>query len=519
MSNIKQNGNRAVVIGSGFAGLAAACCLAQAGWAVTVLEKNEQLGGRARTWEADGFTFDMGPSWYWMPDVFEQFFARFGKKPSDYYELIRLDPSYRVFFGQYPVGDDHRFPSPGGAGIVPRTEEQTLDIPADLNELKALFERIEPGSGAKLGKFLEQAEFKYRVGMGDYVRRPSLSVFEFVDARLVKESLRLDMLQSMRKHVGAYFRDTRLVQIMEFPVLFLGGTAREIPAMYSLMNYADIVGGTWYPKGGMRKIADAMLALADSLGVTLRANEAATQIVVENGRATGVQTAQNFYPANTVVAAADYHHAEQELLPPAYRAYNEAYWDKRVMSPSSLLFYLGVNKRLKNLRHHNLFFDEGIDLHANEIYHDPKWPTRPLFYACCPTQTDPTVAPSGCENLFLLVPIAPGLADPDETRERYYDLVMERLERLTGQSVRDAVVVKRAYAHRDFESDYHSYKGNAYGLANTLNQTAVFKPRLRSPKVPNLFFAGQLTVPGPGVPPSLLSGQIAADVITRKAIK
>lgn len=504
------------MIGSGFAGLASACCLAQAGWTVTVLEKNAQLGGRARTWEAGGFTFDMGPSWYWMPDVFEEFFARFGKKPSDYYELIRLDPSYRVFFGPFPVGGGTAsFAQGGGAGYVPRLEEQTLDIPADREQLKALFESIEPGSGAKLDRFLKQAEFKYRVGMGDYVRRPSLSLFEFVDARLIKESLRLDMLQSMRKHVGAYFRDQRLVQIMEFPVLFLGGTAREIPAMYSLMNYADIVGGTWYPKGGMRHIADAMLSLAQSLGVTLRASEAATKITVENGKAAGVETEEAIYPADVVVAAADYHHAEQELLPPAYRAYNEAYWDKRVMSPSSLLFYLGVNKRLQNLRHHNLFFDEGLEQHANEIYHDPKWPTRPLFYACCPTQTDSTVAPPGCENLFLLMPVAPGLEDSEETRERYYEIMMERLERFTKQSIRDAVVVKRSYAHRDFIADYHSYKGNAYGLANTLNQTAVFKPRLRSPKVSNLFFAGQLTVPGPGVPPSLLSGQIAADVIAR----
>ncbi|GAB4459890.1 MAG: phytoene desaturase family protein [Armatimonadaceae bacterium] len=482
---------RIVIIGSGFAGLAAASCLAEEGLAVTVLEKNDQLGGRARVWETEGFTFDMGPSWYWMPDVFESFFARFGKKPADYYQLTRLDPSYRVVFGQ----------------------EETVDVPATLPELEQLFESIEPGAAANLRKFLEQAEFKYRVGMGEYVQRPCLSPFEFLDARLIGESFRIQMVQTMRQHVAAHFKDPRLVQIMEFPVLFLGGTARDIPAMYSLMNYADLVLGTWYPLGGMRKIAEGLIALAREQGATLHAGEAATEVVVENGVATGVRTERDFYPADAVIGAGDYHHIEQTLVAPEWRTYDEAYWDSRVLSPSSLLFYLGVNKRLQNLRHHNLFFDEGLDQHADEIYQNPKWPTRPLFYACCPSQTDPTVAPEGYENLFLLMPVAPGLADDEPTREQYYYRMMDRLEQRTGQSIRDAVIVKRAYAHRDFIGDYNSYKGNAYGLANLLKQTAFFKPRMQAKKVNNLYFAGQLTVPGPGVPPSLISGQVVSNVI------
>ena len=478
----------AVIIGAGFAGLAAACCLAQDGFSVTVLEKNDQPGGRARVWKRDGFTFDMGPSWYWMPDVFEEFFARFGKKPSDYYNLIRLDPSYRVVFG----------------------EEDFVDLPADYATLKASFESIEPGSGARLEDFLAQAEYKYRVGMGDYVRRPSLSLWEFADVRLIRESFRIQMLQSMRSHVSRYFKNERLQRILEFPVLFLGGTAREIPAMYSLMDYADIVGGTWYPNGGMVKVSEAMETLAKSLGVRIIYGAEAKHISVENNRAAGVQTEGENYSADTIIAAGDYHFIEQNLLAPEWRTYDEAYWEKRVMSPSSLLFYLGLNRRLKNLRHHNLFFDEGLEQHAEEIYHIPRWPTKPLFYACCPSLTDPTVAPEGGENLFLLMPVAPDLPDNDATREKYYQLMMTRLERLTDQPIRDAVIVKRSYAHSDFIADYHSYKGNAYGLANTLMQTACFKPRLQSRKLPNLFYAGQLTVPGPGVPPSLISGQIAA---------
>ena len=477
--------------------MAAACCLAQEGFAVTVLEKNDQPGGRARVWREGGFTFDMGPSWYWMPDVFAEFFARFGKKPSDYYDLIRLDPSYRVAFGV----DDF------------------VDLPADYAALKGLFESTEAGSGAKLDAFLAQAEYKYKVGMGDYVRRPSLSIWEFADVRLLRESLRIQMFQSMRSHVHHYFKNERLTRILEFPVLFLGGTAREIPAMYSMMDYADIVGGTWYPRGGMVKISEAIATLAESLGVRFVYGAAAEEILVENGRAVGVKTATGTFPADSVIGAGDYHFIEQNLLAAEWRTYGEAYWQKRVMSPSSLLFYLGVNRKLKNLLHHNLFFDEGLEQHAAEIYQTPRWPTKPLFYACCPSQTDPTVAPEGQENLFLLMPVAPDLTDDDATREKYYDLMMTRLERITGQSIRDAVRVKRSYAHSDFVTDYHSYKGNAYGLANTLTQTACFKPRMKARKVSNLYYAGQLTVPGPGVPPALISGQIAASLVVTAAAK
>ena len=486
-----QAGEKAVIIGSGFAGMAAACCLAQAGLSVTVLEKNDQIGGRARVWKQDGFTFDMGPSWYWMPDVFEKFFARFGKKPGDYYDLQRLDPGYRVYFGK----------------------DQIVDVAADMTRLEAVFEKLEPGSMPRLREYLAQAAYKYGVGMGDYVWRPSLSIFEFMDARMIAESIRIQMLQPLHKHAIRYFKDPRLLQIIEFPVLFLGGTAHNIPAMYSMMNHADLVLGTWYPMGGMRRIAEGMEALAVELGVTLRTEAEARHITIENGHATAVQTERETLPADWIVAGGDYHYIEQNLLDEPYRNYTEAQWDKRVLSPSSLLFYLGVNKKLSGLEHHNLFFDEGLEQHAREIYDDPKWPTRPLFYVCCASKTDPSVAPEGMENIFILIPTAVDLDDGEETRERYYHLVMDRLEAMTGQSIRDAVILKRSYAHREFGEDYHSYKGNAYGLANTLKQTAFFKPSLRAHKVENLLFAGQLTVPGPGVPPSLISGQVAANVI------
>lgn len=474
--------------------MSAASSLAQAGWQVTLLEKNNGPGGRARVFEAEGFTFDMGPSWYWMPDVFDQYFAKYGKQVADYYELVRLDPSYQVIF----EGDD------------------AVDIPASMAELRQLFERLEPGSAARLDEFLAQAAYKYEVGINKFVHLPSRSVLEFVDWEIVKGAVRLDLLQSMAKHARKFFSHPKLLKLIEFPVLFLGATPENTPALYSLMNYADLALGTWYPRGGMHQIVRGMVAVAQELGVRIEYNQEVREIVVENGRSTGVRTATGFWPAEAVVAGADYHHIEQQVLKPEHRHYSPAYWDSRTMAPSSLLFYLGVNRRLDRLRHHNLFFDEDFSQHAHEIYEAPQWPSRPLFYASVPSQTDPTVAPAGCENLFLLIPVAPDLADPEATREKYYNLLMDRLEKHCGHPIREHVVYKRSYAHRDFVADYHSFKGNAYGLANTLQQTAILKPTLKSKKISNLYFTGQLTVPGPGVPPSLISGQVVAKEVLRE---
>ncbi|MFK7920902.1 MAG: phytoene desaturase family protein [Bacteroidia bacterium] len=484
---------KVIVIGAGFAGLTAASILGQKGYDVTILEKNDQAGGRARRWEKDGFTFDMGPSWYWMPEVFENFFNLFGKKVSDYYTLKRLNPSYRVYF------DDDDF----------------VDVPADMGELEALFDSIEPGSGLQLREFLKQAAYKYEVGMKDYVFRPSHNIGEFIDLRLIRESFRIQMFSSMSKHVRQFFTNSRLIKIIEFPVLFLGATPENTPALYSMMNHADLTLGTWFPEGGMHKIVEGMVAVAKEQGVRFELNTEVQKIEVVDGKAQKVITAQGEFEADMVIANSDYQHTDQRLLDKPWRNYTPKYWDKRTMSPSSLLFYLGVNKRLDNLKHHNLFFDEDFQLHAEEIYTNPKWPTKPLFYVSATTQTDSTGAPEGMENVFILIPLAPGLEDNDAQREKYYDIVMDRLERITKQSVREHVILKRSYAMEDFEKDYHSFKGNAYGLANTLFQTAFFKPKIRSKKVKNLYYTGQLTVPGPGVPPSLISGQVVATEVAK----
>lgn len=484
-----------VVIGAGFAGISAATHLADKGYTVTLLEKNTTPGGRARKFSTEGFVFDMGPSWYWMPDVFDNYFGSFGKKVSDYYDLIRLDPSYSVIYG----------------------ENNRLDIPADLQAFRAMLEEIETGASVQLDKFLDQAAYKYQVGIHDLVKKPSRSLLEFARLSLLRDLFRMDIFQSMSSHVRKFFKDDRIIRLMEFPVLFLGETAEKIPALYSLMNYADIALGTWYPRGGMHQIIEGMVSLAEEKGVVFRYQAPVKSINISNGKAVSVtlETGEEL-TADVVVAGADYHHVDAHLLDEKYRNYSPAYWDKRTLAPSSLLFYLGVNKRLKNLLHHNLFFDEPLGPHADAIYTNPRWPEKPLFYASVPSVTDPTVAPAGMENLFLLIPLAPNLPDEEEIREKYYDIVMDRLEFLSGQKIREHVIFKKSYAHTDFIRDYNAFKGNAYGLANTLTQTAILKPSLKSKKVSNLYYTGQLTVPGPGVPPSLISGGVVANEVEKE---
>lgn len=488
----KESKKRVVVIGAGFSGLSCACHLAKRGHKVTILEKNDQPGGRARTYSDKGFTWDMGPSWYWMPDVFDKFFGEFGKKVSDYYQLDRLDPSYQVKF-----------------------KNEVIDIPASMNELEKLFERIEAGSSKKLQSFLKQAEFKYNVGVRDLVYKPSRSLLEFFDAKLLLGLLKMDVFTSIAKHVRKHFKDERLIQLMEFPILFLGATAQNTPALYSLMNYADLSLGTWYPKGGMSSVVQGIVKLSQELGVEIKCDQEVQSFSYEGKKVKAIQTKYDEFECDVVVASADYQHVDQHLLPVEFRNYSEKYWDSRVMAPSSLLFYIGVDKKLPNLQHHTLFFDEDFGLHAHEIYDDPKWPSKPLLYVSATSKTDDSVAPKEKENLVVLIPVAPDIEDTEEIREKYFEIIMDKLEAFTGVTIRDSILSKRSYAHKDFISDYHSFKGNAYGLANTLKQTAILKPSLKNKKLKNLYFTGQLTVPGPGVPPSLISGEVVAREIAK----
>ena len=482
--------NKIVIIGSGFSSLAAACYLAKAGNEVTIYEKNETIGGRARQLKREGFTFDIGPTWYWMPDVFERFFADFNKKPSDYYELIKLSPAYQVYFGQLDF----------------------VTIADNLPEIVSTFESIEKGSGKKLEQFMAEAQSNYNIAIKDLVYRPGESPLELVTLETAKKVNQF--FSTISRDVRKKFKNTKLVQILEFPVLFLGAKPSDTPSFYSFMNFADFGLGTWHPKNGMYSVILAMEALAKELGVKIHTNATIDKINVVNGITTGLSVNNENCSADVVVSGADYHHSET-LLDEQYRQYSEKYWSKKTFAPSSLLFYVGFDKKIENVEHHSLFFDVDFDVHAKAIYDNPKWPEEPLFYASFPSKTDENSAPEGKEAGIFLIPIAPGLEDTPELRELYFEKIITRFELLTNQNVKNNIIFKESFCVNDFVKDYNSYKGNAYGMANTLLQTAFLRPKLKSKKVKNLYFTGQLTVPGPGVPPALISGKLVSDLIEK----
>ena len=483
---------KVTILGAGISGLSASAFLAKKGFDVTILEKNATIGGRARQFHKDGFLFDMGPSWYWMPDVFERFYNQFGYTTSDFYELKRLNPSYRVYW------QDHSF----------------TDVPADMNDMEAWFESLESGSSLKLREFLKDAKYKYEVGMQDLVFKPSLSLLEFADSRVLKGLLNMHLLSSFSKYIRKYFKHPKILALLEFPVLFLGAMPNETPALYSLMNYADIALGTWYPMGGMYKFIEAFEKIAKEQGVQIKTEHEVTGFNYVKNTIVSAKTTQGDFQSDFFISGADYQHTDSKQLN-GHANYSEKYWDKRTMAPSCLLYYVGINKRVKNLQHHNLFFDESLEEHGKEIYKDPQWPTAPLFYLSAPSITDSSVAPDGCENLFFLIPIAPDLKDNEEIRDKYFDLLLDRLKSITGNDIKENIVYKKSFSISDFKKDYHAYKGNAYGLANTLRQTAILKPSLKNKKLTNFYYTGQLTVPGPGVPPSIISGEVVANEIIK----
>ena len=481
--------NKIAIIGSGFSALSAACYLAKDGFNVSVFEKNDTVGGRCRQFKKDGFTFDMGPSWYWMPDIFDKFFNDFDKKTSDFYQLDKLSPAYKIFFN-----------------------DEVITIGDTMEKICEEFERIEKGSSIPLKKFINKAADNYNIAINKIVLKPGVSPLELVTKDTVT---RLDQFfKTISSDVRRQFKNPKLISTLEFPVLFLGAKPSNTPSFYSFMNYADFGLGTWHPKGGMYQIILAMKQLAEELGVTINVNSNVTNINVENNTSTSITVNGKTLKFDVVLSGADYHHSET-LLDKKYRQYSEKYWNNKTFAPSSLLFYVGFDKKLKNVNHHNLFFDTNFETHAEDIYDNPKWPKEPLFYANFPSVTDNSMAPNGKENGFFLIPIAPNLEDTPQLREQYFDIIMSRFEKLTQQDVKNSIIFKESFCVKDFIEAYNSYKGNAYGMANTLTQTAFLRPNLKSKKVNNLYFTGQLTVPGPGVPPALISGKLVAELIQK----
>jgi phytoene desaturase len=496
---------RVAVVGAGFGGISAAAYLAQAGCSVTVYEKNGWVGGRARLLERDGFRLDMGPSWYWMPAEHDSWFADLGVAREDYYGIRRVDPSYKVYYGQSPPND----------------VSNIVTMPADFAAACDVFERYEPGAGERLRKFVDQARVKYEFAMSGFIYRNFNSMFDMLTAPLVRNITRLNFLKSYRSLIRRSFSHPYLQKILEFPVVFLGSSAVRTPAVYTLMNYIDFGLGTWYPDGGFAQVVRSMQRVAESLGARFEFNSEVTAMRSERGLAKSIELMRAGGPRETVdvdvvVANADYVHVETDLLSEPDRSIPRSAWSKRTFAPAVLNFYVGLNRRLTEIEHHTFFFDTDWDAHFDAVYGRRRWPEAPLFYLHVPSKTDPDCAPEGKEAVFILIPCAVGLEDGDEVREAYFDRVVDRIEELSGEPFRKHIEFRESMSIREFRSDYNAHMGTAFGLGQTLFQTALFRPRNRSRKLSNLYFAGHYTVPGTGTTMSMISGKLAAMRIRRE---
>jgi phytoene desaturase len=479
------------IIGSGFSSLSAACFLAKDGFDVEIFEKNSHIGGRAQQLKKDGFVFDMGPTFYWMPDVIEEFFNKFDKKVSDYYDLKRLDPGYRIYF----------------------SENEFIDSSVDNEKLFAQFEKIEKGSSIFLKKFLKDSKTHYDIGVKDIIYKPALNPFELVKVETAVNVHKF--LRSISREIRKNIKNEKLCQFLEFPVIFLGAKPSDIPAFYSFMNYADIELGTWHPMGGMYKLVEAMGDLAKSLGVKINTDSAVSKINISDSKVQSIVVKGDIIKTDVLLSGADYHHTEL-LMDKVFRNYSEAYWSKKTFAPSAVLFFIAFDKKIENVEQHSLFFDSDFNKHIDDIYSNPKWTDSPLFYASFPSISDSSLAPEGKESAIILIPIAPGISENKDKTEEYFENVITRLEEITNNSLRNHILFKETYSISDFVKDYNSYKGNAYGLANILLQTAFLRPKLKSKKLNNMFFTGQLTVPGPGVPPTIVSGEVVSKLIKKE---
>lgn len=474
---------KVIIIGAGFGGLSAACYLAKSGYRVEVYEKNHTYGGRAWVNKVDGFTFDMGPSWYMMPDVFEEFFADFGKKTTDYYELKKLNPSYQVL-----------------------TDTNRYDV-STVPSVYTLFEQLEPGSSRQLQKLLKKTEDEYKKVRASILQRPMLGPADVLKKDAVAFLMKPSLIGSYHSRIATYIKHPDLQKILEFMVVFMGGSPKNIPALYTLLAYVDMGLGIWYPMGGMGKLADAMYDLARSLGVKFIFNSDVSGITRNQNRADGIMIGSKKVSADIVVANADYQFVDSVLLG------RRTKWDKMTLSPSGVMAYIGVRGKLSGLRHHNLFLDSDWDRHFDETFNKHTWSNEPMFYVSVPSITDPTVAPNGMENMFILAPMANGLHPTPKQNKELIDDLIDRIEKKTNQNIKDKIVYIDIKSHDYFENMFHAYKGNAFGLAHTLGQSAILRPPLKDKSIDGLYYAGQYTNPGTGVPIVTLSGKVVTDTI------
>lgn len=480
-----------LIIGAGMGGLATAALLAKDGHSVTILEKNTSIGGRARTWQSEGFTFDMGPSWYQMPEAFDHFFARFGKKPEDYFELVKLDPQYKVFFNN----------------------AAPIEMSADHHRNMALFEKLEPGVTPRIEKYLKHAGEQYDLSVQHVLYRNYDSMRDFFNTDMMKIGMKFNVLENLQQTVEKVTKHPHIQKILMYTVLFLGGSPTKTPSLFSLMSYLDMKLGTFYPMGGIGAVVAALESLCKEHGVTILTGKNVTKIEVESGVAKKVHTTTGLYHADIVISNADYPFTETTLLDAKYTTYPASYWAKKTIAPSAFIMYLGIKGQMQSLAHHTLFLDDDWMTFFNSLFNGSEWPENPSYYVSCTSKTDPSVAPKGHDNLFVTVQVAPDVPDTPAQRERFAKKIISHMERLTGESIADRIVLKRYFSPTDFKTDYNAYKGTAIGLSNTLLQSAYFRPHNRSKKVSNLYYVGQYTNPGVGMPMCMISAELVADRI------
>jgi phytoene desaturase len=488
----EKEGRRVCVIGAGFSGLASAAILANEGFEVTLLEKNDRPGGRAMVWKESDYTFDMGPSWYMMIEAFDNFFSMFGKKPEDYYETMRISPSYRVFFG----------------------ENEFFDIMDDINENYKIFDGFEPEGGKKLKKFIDKSQQMYNIALQKFLYKDYWTFGDLLDKSLIIDGLKLKIFTKLENYVKRFFTNDRARKIVSYHVAFVGASPPTSPAVYSLLAHCDMNLGIWYPMGGFGTIVDAMMKVGVEKGVDFKFNTEVLELVVEDNISKKVITNKGEIEVDLILNTGDYEHAEMELLEKENRSYQEKYWKKKMIAPSAFLIYLGLNKKLNNFLHHNFYFNSDWDKYFNQLFgSNPEWPEDPSIYITVPSKSDPSLIPPDGELMTILVLVSSELEDPESNREPYFEKIIDKVEKITGESFRDSIVVKRIVTHEHFKKTFNAFKGTALGLAHTLLQTALFRPHHKSKKVKNLYYAGHYTHPGVGVPVSIISAQLACEKI------
>lgn len=485
-------GKKIIVIGGGISGLCSAALLAKDGFDVTLIEKNAQLGGRMGQWKHKGFVFDTGPSWYLMPEVMEQFFGRFGKSSKDYYKLLKLAPSYRAYF-----------------------ENEYVDVFSDLNKSKKLFDTFEDSGGSKLEKYLKHSEKLYIASM-PYLYKNNYDLMNLINLDTIKLAASFPFWQNMEQYIGKYFSSTKAKKLLMYNLVFLGGAPKSTPALYSLMAHVDFNLGVYYPMGGMYELVRALTSLCQENKVKIIKNCTVQKIDSVGNKIKLVKTNKGSFKADVFVNTSDYWHFESKVLGNSQRSYSRNYWDKRKVAPSAFVVLIGVRKKIKSLKHHNMFFAKDWDKHFDEVFENLKWPKDPSFYVCAPSATDPSVAPIGMENLFVLVPIAAGLKDSLTLRNRYTRFIINKIEEYTGEHFAQDIIFKKVFSISDFKSEFNAFRGSAFGLSHTLFQTSFLRPNIKSKKLDNLYHAGQYVHPGIGVPSVMISAEIAAREIGKK---